>query len=412
MAKKDVVYSVPFEIKMLPVVVSGVEKSAEIFGFDHREKLGLVLAVDEVFSFIASNCDGSGRMEITCRDCGHYVQTDCRVPQGHLPLEALNMTSSVGEDNLDQMGFILASRTTDRFSLSIESGVVVLSFIKKRIYPEVTGEPSYPDPDETMVIGPVAQEDWPSLLYQVRETYGDISDDFFYPGCLASMVASGDLMALSARSPRGRLGGLVMWTLQGRIASLQGPFCFGENDDLSSRLLDQCISSMGRGNAVGITVINPVDKFPSGYFEDLTGDGRMLFRYLSEDNGSLSWVSDSVRPFVESCYDRMELPRDVRSCSSSWQDQAEKSLFSVSLDHSSKKAVLTPLIIGEDSSENLSAHLKLLMSRGYSDVALNVDLGRADLAPVADAAVDAGFAPVALIPWGGEGDLLRMEPVR
>lgn len=412
MAKKHVVFSVPFEIKMLPVVVSGVERSAEVFGLDERGKFALALATEEIFSFIASKGDGSGRMEVTCLDCGYYVQTDCRVPQGQLPLEALNMTSSVEEDNLDDMGFVLASRTTDRFSLSIDSGVAVLSFIKKRVYPKVAGEPSYPDPDEAMTIGPVPQEDWPSLLFQIREKYGNISDDFDYPGRLASMVASGDLMALVARSPRGRLGGLVMWTLQGRIASLQGPFCFTESDDIGARLLDHCISAMGRGSALGITVINPVDKFPSGYFEDLTEDGRMLFRYLSEDNGSLSWVADSVRPFVKDCYDRMELPREVRSCSSNWQDQAEKSLISVSLDHSSKKAVLTPLIIGADSSENLSAHLKLLTARGYDDIALDVDLGKADLAPVADAAVAAGFVPVALIPWGGKGDLLRMEPRR
>jgi hypothetical protein len=402
--EREVSVSVPFEIAMIPVATSVVERSSEAFGLDRRGQLGLALAAEEILAFAGSS-GGGGTMEVVCSDRGVSIRVECRVPREKLPLEAFNMTSRA--DDPDRMGLVLAARSAHRMEVSLEKGsLAVISFEREREYREISAEPLYPDQDESMDIGIPRPDEWPHLAAQVEERYG-CGGDLKKAGLMARSLELGLIGALVARSPRGRLGGLVLWRPMGRVIELRGPFCFSP---VGRELVEEALKVLGKSDAMGIVVDRPVSDVPEGYFEPLSSSGGVLFRQLREDNGALIWVPNDLRPFVEDAVDRLELPRDIRSAERR-EGLDEKSLLAVSTEVDGS-AVIEPLLAGNDVDENLLAHLDALIERGVRSVSFHLDLGRPDFAYMAQSALEAGFVPKVLIPWGGRGDLLVMEGLR
>ena len=411
MHSKDVQLILPLRAELLPIAIGCVEQSAKLFGQGAPEAMALALAVEEVYSFLASRATTGEKLSLVCRDGRYYTEVVCRFHSKALPVSAFNITASVtcdDERSLDEMGLLLAARTTDCLQLSVSDGSMAVHFTKDKKYP-LPGCKVLPDVQAGGTFEEV--EAAPELVKQFAQrvglNYGEQAPDFFkFPGKVADMVGSGDYNCLILLDRTGNIGAGMLWTAERKMVEGYGPYVFAPDSRLATRVLEASLNRLARTKAICIVVEAPTADMPPEYFERLEQGHSVLYRQLEEDSGTGAFVHSDLLEFLQVRYQKLCLPREIHLVERLGESSLPWSAFSSRMDRIKRTAVLSALSVGEDAREVLAEHVKVLGTEGYEHLFFRLDTGAADQAMLTPALLGNGFKPEMLLPWGGRGDVI------
>ncbi|MBN2706447.1 MAG: hypothetical protein JXR89_08410 [Deltaproteobacteria bacterium] len=424
----------------LPTVQAFVEKTALGFGLGQREALALTLAGEEIFQYLCDTLKPGAEVEIRCEDGMYYAALDFTLPFSGFALEAFNLTARVrveDESSLAAMGLLIASRMVDRLQLGrLADNRLQLSLRKEKSYPRMTVQGAGSPPalgKEFLVVAPAPEE----LKFLVGESLGRtapalLPPEFYYPGKVVDMVASGDYRAAIVRDGVGRIGGGILWRWSSeRMVECCGPYLLAEAEDnsaaaksrrrmLAEALLEHCLNRIAKSPAVGLVNLYPSSDLPAGHFESLGAifeyrstappvERGALFRQLQEDPGALVWGHPQLEDFLRGEYRRLVLPRELRLTADDGEDRAAASVLSSQVDRGLEKVTLYPLWPGRDIERNLAEHLALFAREGLNNIFFVMDLGDSRQASFTPALLHHGFTPRLLLPYGGRGDLVLLQ---
>ncbi len=418
----------------LPVVTSFAETTALALGLAQSEALDLRLAAEEVFYHVCriAPADG-GWVEVRCSGGGYYAQLDFTFPSVEFDMRAFNICTSISmadDDEVEQMGLFLASRSVDRFRMSREDGRrLKLSLVKEKAYPswEERPAPSAP-PLERFTVRTPDPGELKLLAELVNVHYRDaiIPDFLKYPGKLVDMAGSGEYRAAVAAGPSGEVGGAVLWRGTGSGAvEWYGPYLFNQDPDspVGASLIDNCIAAIARTPAVALVNRFPTPEFPREEFEylghvthhapDGTASRRDAWaRLMQEDPGSAVWAHPRLHDYLRQEYARLVLPREIRTAKDQGERRPRHSVLMSAFDRLQGSVTLQPVWWGEDSESNLGRHLELFQREGVLNVFFTLDLGRSQEAGFTPAILRNGFEPRMILPYAGAGDLVVFQHVR
>ena len=429
----------------LPTAAAAAENAAQVFGLDRQGSLRLALAVEEYYTYL---CRFAGREEpirLTLTQGGTFVRASFRFRAGEVSLRALNFAASVDmnadDGTEDELGLLVASRTTDRSSLEL-SGADVYQLCAEvdRGYP--VGEPVASPQHLT---APFRLEEAPSagllqhsaLLAAGRYPARLCPRCFHRPGRFADMVSSNQYRVLAALDSAGRPAGLLCWRASGRRGVVfSGPYVFTDAADAAlgaetARLLtERFLSLVARTEAICAFSERPTEDLPKGWFEKLgtlllperDDSGHLsfteqpaFFRHLREDVGGAVWAHPDLFPFLQREYDALAFSRDLLAAAAPAQSQLPAhSLLATSLDRMRGLVVLKPLLDGRDFSANLGAHIRALEESEGDEapaILLHLDLSEPWQGALYPALAENGFEPRLILPHGGNSDILVCQHV-
>ena len=88
---------------------------------------------------------------------------------------------------------------------------------------------------------------------------------------------------------------------------------------------------------------------------------------------------------------------------------APHSVFSVKFDRPLNSATIRPVWDGEDHTENIAGHVKILLEEGLTNIFFYLDLGVSWQAKLIPALFINGFRPVLLLPYAGHADVVVFQ---
>ncbi|MBA4391595.1 MAG: hypothetical protein C0399_11775 [Syntrophus sp. (in: bacteria)] len=414
-------------VEFLPVVISFVEKTAEILGLAKNEYLQLTLAAEEIFSYLArSVCPGSV-VSIQCFNGIYFTKVSFQFPVAAFHLGGLNITSTVSpenESNLDEMGLVIAARFVDKLAITKKKhNEVELTIIKEKAYPPgIAATVKRPFAAESFIIERPDGETV-KLFAMMIDTYsGDslLPAFFKYPGKVADMVFSGDYQALTAMNQRREIcGGILFHHRNEKIIESYGPFVFTEEggQEIGVALWEACLNSLARTKTIGVVSIYGLpewlqkDSEDLGYFEysdETIASMKMpvFYRLLHEDPGGVVWTDESLLDYLRKEYDRLFLARDIRIVANLGEHHGDASIFSTEFLKDYAQAMLRPLWPGRDAEKNVHRHIQTLLEENISNIFFEIDSGIPWHAELIPALVGNGFTPSMIIPFAGESDLI------
>ncbi len=428
---KTLTLRVPLDPLFLPAFTSMVEHASRAFGMGNGETLKLVLAAEELFTYLTPLADPGQALDAECSDGVYCVRLSVLLPVQPLRMRAFNLTarwSPDSEPDLEDLGLLLAARSVDHLQISERPprGMHLL-LTKEKAYPEEPVPGSGPDPiplKSFEVISPDPEE-VKVLASHVCRFFpaSEVPGIFRFPGKLVDMAACGEYGILAARDKGSGIGGGMAWRSQGSgLVEIFGPYVFhaAERSSVARALLDACVGKHGRTEALGVICRYGTSGVPAGYMESLGSLIRrktsgtplpqpVLYRQLKEDPGRWVWSHPRLRGFLEAQYDRLYLGRSIQVVEPAGEQRSPFSVFSTEFDRSHGRVTLRPLWEGADAAENLSRHMDLLQGEDVSQVLFELDTGRARQAELAPVLMDGGFEPRLVIPHGGEGDLVVFQ---
>jgi len=199
-------------VEFLPVVISFVEKTAEILGLAKNEYLQLTLAAEEVFSYLARSVCPGAVVSVQCTNGIYFTKVSFQFPVAVFHLGGLNITSMVSpenESNLEEMGLVIAARFVDKLVITKKKhNEVELTIIKERAYPPgMAATVKRPFATESFIIERPDGETVKLFAMMINTYSSDSLKPFFfkYPGKVVDMVFSGDYQALTAMNQRGEI---------------------------------------------------------------------------------------------------------------------------------------------------------------------------------------------------------------
>ena len=400
----------PFQPEYLPLATGCVEQAVQAYGMGRGEAMHLALAVEEVYSFLASRTASGQRLRLSCRFAGYYAEVVCRFQRGGLPMEAFNITATVSSDDeksLEEMGLLLAARTVDQLRISAEEAEMGIHFIKEKIYPPAQERLTDFAATEPFRLAEPEPELLKQFAVRVCSRYGaKTPPPFQYPGKLADMVRFGEYGAVLLVDGKGNLGGGMLWHCRNKMAEAYGPFVFCDQPRLATQSLEACLAKLARQGLLCLVVQQPPAELPEGFFEPLDASGSVLYRQLEEDNGTLAYVHPSVAEFYQAETRRLFLPRQLHPALHQGEVRSPRSAFSARMNRPAGQVVLTALWVGEDATAVLQQHVAALRQTGFGEIVFQLDAGEASQAELGPALWASGFVPRYILPWGGRGDVL------
>lgn len=411
----------------LPVIMKVVEQSALVFGMQTREALALTLAAEEVFSYLCAHADIKENIRAVCKNGIYYVRIDLIFSKSNLNLRAFNLGVDVDledDSHLEEMGLLIAARSVERLFINDEPGPsMTLTLYKEKSYPAAETQSGHTREEiKQFFIEPAGQEDLKFFCQRAVELACDESllPPFMnYPGKLVDMIGSGEYQAALAFDERQEVAGGIVWKARGeKTVECFGPYLLATVDGMAEALTEHCLEQIGRSEAVGIINRSGITELSRPYFEELgtvlnyqaggqTRRAAAYYRQLGEDLGQRVWTHGALLPYLQSEYQRLFLPRDIRVVSSMGEQGHRHSVFSAELG--SGQVLLRPLLGGEDAADNLNRHLKLLNREQILNIFFELDLGVAWQAELVPALLEKGFNPCLILPYAGKGDLLLMQ---
>lgn len=412
--------------EMLDVFLAVVEKSALAFTMAEREAMFLTLAAEEVFTFLAQAGAKGEAVRIVLSDGGYYIRLDFIFPDRSLNLRAFNLSNRIDlndENQLDEIGLLIAARTVDRILLELnKQGSIQLSLIKHKSYPQgqLIETKSAPLNSKLHVTQP-GNDDLKLFSQMIPSHYSaeSLPEFFQYPGKLVDMMSSGEYQTMLAYDEQDRiLGGLVWEQNLRKTVEFYGPYCFNDSPGIAEGIIEKCLQELGRTEAPGIMNRYGEEGLHALYFETLgqtrwyKSDGSFsertaIYRQLSEDPGARVWTHPDLVCFLEKEYHRLYLPRDVLTSVSMGEQTSPYSVFSATFDQ--KKITLRLLLAGKDAEENLTKHLQLFKQENYLNIFFELDLGLASQADMAPALLASQFKPCLIMPYAGKGDVVLFQ---
>lgn len=406
----------------VPLAQAIVEKSCPVFGLDQKGTGRLTMAVEEVLMHLARTAKNT-EICLDIQPGGWYVAVRLSFYADPSDLWAMNLTAvPMKEDtpDLDHLGLVLASRMTDRFDLTVQAGRVLLTLRRDLPYPTVTAEPgqriipkgpltiiSDPDPDliKAACIRALG-------LYRPEQLH----HSFFKPGKLADMVARGDMAMAVALTKALEPAGAVCWQGNSGITFF-GPYAFDQTMESARLLINHLIQRVARTGAKGMFSGRATQDLPPGDFESLgtygpgnkTTETRVWYRHLGEDPGTSVWSHPDLIPFLEKTYQALWLMRQIRPTQNLGEQHPERSVLSARLRPEASEALLVPLVGGRDMAGCLADHVAALQAEGLDRILFQTDLSSGWQAALGRAALDAGFTPKLVLPYGGKSDILVFQ---
>ncbi len=416
---------IPFSTPFLPLAMEFIDKGAHGFGYNDRETGGLVLAMEELFSFYVQQVAAGSTVEIELEDQRYRLALSISFRMTNPDMRAFNLTWHVNpdsEESLELLGPMIAARSVS--SLRLEFGAderVVLRMTRNRNYTSAS-EVALPPPG---VIGALRLADPSPDDLRYFASMLAVAGSSFVPAFLASpgmavdMLAAGHLKALLVTSGDWIVGGVLWRPLTDSCLELYGPYMFNDDqDDLGlTMLLDEAVGRISRSSWSGIVRRQGPLAGHERFFDflgelELTGNSGIAgnctyyYRQLKEDSGGVVYCSGSLMTFLREEYDRLCLPRQVRETVVENSRLRDASVLSVELEYARSLAVIRPLCAGKDMAANLAAHIELLTGDGICNFQVEINTGLSEDTLFAAALEETGFVPRLLIPDAGQGDLV------
>ncbi len=417
-----IVTQLPFRLPFLPLVMSLVEKGAEGFGYTRREGDGLVLAMEELFSFYVSQASAEAIIGIDLEDLGYCLALMLRFRTANPDLRAFNLSWSCNLDNeesLAMLGPMIAARSVS--SLRLELGAdeeVVLRVTRNREYPlapAVDLPPATPG-GRLRLLDPSGEDLRHFVAMAVSAGCSFLPPFLSLPGMAADMLANGHLNGLLVIQEQWIRGGVFWRPLTDTCLELYGPYLFGDDPDDQglALLLDEAVARISRSAYRGLVRRQgPLPGFARFFdflgelhLQDSQGPCHCYYRQLQEETSGIVYCGEPLDSFLRSEYERLCLPRQIRQSGVDPRRLREHSVLTVELEHARSLAILRPLCAGQDMTANLRAHLTLLRDEGINNFLVELQTGRSEDMAFAPALAETGFMPRLVIPDAGQGDLV------
>jgi len=415
----------PFTERFLPLCLDFVDKAAQGFGFGGKETAGILLAAEELYAYYSAHAGLDSDIELVLQDEGYRLLFGISFSLADPDMRALNLAFNIDlddEDALDMLGPMIAARSVSGLRLDFgPEEQVTLKVWREKEYPFsdplsfVSGPKTGP-----MEISIPSPEDLRHFSSMVAATDGEFTPEFLLKGGMAAeMLKKGALQAAVIQTGADILGGVVWQGLTDACIEVFGPYVFAEDpdDEILTQLMDQAISAISRTPARGILrrqsemkdfqrffdflgviqVVSPQGE-PTGCF--------YYFRQLKEESSSYVYSSSGFAKFLEREYDRLYLPRRIRTTDFASMGQRDYSVIAVEFKNGRTLAHLRPLCAGRDLVENLEAHIALLKSQDVKNIFFEIDTGREEEMMFTSALQEVGFQPVLVIPDAAVSDLV------
>ena len=421
--RKSATTRIPFSAPFLPLAIEFADKGARGFGYDEHETTGLVLAVEELFSFYMRQAALDSSAEIELEDQGYRLALALSFRTLNPDMRAFNLTWRVShdsEESLDMLGPMIAARSVS--SLRIDFGAderVVIRVTRDRDYATANIVPLPPPPAvKTVRLADPGPDDLRHFAAMAASSGSPFIPAFLArPGMAADMLATGDLNAVLALNNDWIVGGALWRPLTGACLELYGPYLFIDDpdDSILTRLMNEAVGRISRSSSRGLVRRQGSLAGYERFFDFLgelkmtgTGGAHSVYyhRQLREENGGVVYCTGTLAAFLRDQYDRLCLPRQVRESDNATGRMRDASVLAVELEYSRSLAIIRPLCAGKDMAANLEAHLDLLRNDGIGNFIVEINTGRREETAFSDALDETGFAPCLLIPDAGQGDLV------
>lgn len=423
-SQKTIGVHLPFSAPFLPLIMEFADKGARGFGYGDRETGGLVLAMEELFSFYSRRAAADSAAEIELEDQGYRLCLSLSFPAANPDMRAFNLTWRVShdsEESLDLLGPMLAARSVS--SLRLEFGAnerVAIRMTRDREYAAAPAVALPPSDLEGMVrLATPSRDDLRHFAAMVTASASPFIPPFLArPGMAADMLAAGHLNALLALNNDWIVGGLLWRPLTESCSELFGPYLFTSDPEerTLTMLMDEAFGRISHSRARGVLRRQgPLPDYERFFdflgdlelagSDDATSHCSYYHRQLREESGGVVYCGAPLASFLADQYDRLCLPRQIRE-SGGIPRLRDASVLVVELDYPRSLATLRPLCAGRDMADNLTAHLELLREEGISTFIVEINTGRSEETAFAGALEQSGFVPRLLVPDAGQGDLV------
>jgi hypothetical protein len=385
----------------------------------------LARAGEEVFADVAERVPGAEvRFALECMAYRAVLEIDFD-DAGFNPA-AFNLAHGLDlqrglEDALDALPglpLLIASRSVDRFDLSLAPGAPVrIRLEKDRRYaplPPLAPPPAVQEGPRTVRRGDAAELRHLAMLLAAVLPEARLPALLRHGDRLADIVTAGAADGVVAVTADGRLAGGLLWQPgDGKIAELHGPFILAGHarEEIATALLEACLGDFARSRTTTGLFLLAEGDVPDGWFEPLgtlagSRDRQALFRSLDEDTGAVVWADPGIAAFLHESHARLALAREIRHVGAS---SSGASVLAVAFDRAAGTATLRPVLAGADAVANVAAHVALLAEEGVAVLTAELDLGRALDAAFIPGLLAAGFEPRFIVPAARRGDVLVMQ---
>jgi hypothetical protein len=244
-----------------------------------------------------------------------------------------------------------------------------------------------------------------------------------YAGRLVDMFADGRCDACLALGPKGEIGGGILWQSVGpKTVSCFGPYTLGAEPHpaMSEALLNECLGSIAKTDAVALINRFPTEDLPAQHFESLgtltlEGNGEQpytvtaYFRQMHEDPGTFSWCHPDVELFLRQKYRHLAMPRDILLVDDQGESKNASSVLSAECDRAQSLVTIRPVRTGTDTVKNIADHLQLFKNESMRNIFFEMDLHHAWQTDFTPGLLQTGFTPQFVLPYGGDGDILFFQ---
>jgi hypothetical protein len=417
---------IPPDIAFAGILTSAAEALGQRKGFGRRENLRFQLTVEEFCICLAGLAQGAQPLRIVLTGERHRLRAAFSFRAANLSLGGLNVTTCaapglVGEASHDLV-LLLAGKAADRFHLKhLGDDRFLLEAAVDKTYPEATpvhAPEGLRPPYTVRTSRDSAQLTQAAALAQAAYPPWQCPQCYRTPEKFADMIADGEIFCVLACDAKAQTVGLLSWSPRSdRALYFSGPFVFAPREavpDLARLLVDGFLSTVAREQYNIVLSFRATTDLPQASFERLGDlqsceDGRLerqpvVFRHLREDNGLAVWCSPRIEDFLRQTYDRLALPRDILPVGDPTGRPRQESLLGATYDRVRNFAELAPFLDGEDLAANLAAHVATFRRKGIATILYYMDLAVPWEAALAGDLIQAGFAPMAVLPQVGQGD--------
>lgn len=423
--QKSATTRIPFDMQFLPLAMEFIDKGARGFGYNDRETGGLVLAMEELFSFYVRQGALGSAVEIELEDQGYRLALTISFRMANPDMRAFNLTWNVNpdsEESLDMLGPMIAARSVSSLRLDFGSDErVALRMTRDRDYPPA-GAVALPPTGAsgTLRLCDPSADDMRHFAAMAVASGSAFTPPFLLrPGMAADMLDAGHLTAILLTSNDWIVGGLLWRPLTDTCLELYGPYLFSDDPDdrMLTLLLDEATGRISHSNCRGLLRRQGALAGHERFFDflgelELSGvsgpaaHNTYYYRQLKEESGGVVYCGGALLTFLVDLYDRLCLPRQVRETVIDLSRMRDASVLAVELEYARSLAIIRPLCGGKDMAANLSAHLDLLRGEGINNFLVEINTGRSEEMAFGDVLEKTGFVPRLLIPDAGQGDLV------
>jgi hypothetical protein len=412
----------------IPMVQGMAEQSGLVLGLDQAKALRLTMAVEEILAYLSELTPGAP-LELTLAQGASHVDTVFSFTANDADLWAMNITAcgaTCAEDNLQAMGLLLAARMSDGMEVRRDGVSVVLRLRMDRSYPqqEIEAAERFPARGRLRFEPALDPARIKKACALARALYPDefVPAGFGTPGKIVDQLLAGELFGALALDEGGAVAGMITWEHSSATSvSFCGPYIFVLGESPAPRgLTDHMLSAVARTQVSAILSRLPTEELPQDSFELLgslpltatDGTARPLpvwFRSMGEDNGLSVWTHPALEDFLRQTYDRLFLMRDVHSTTRQGEDVSGRSVFSTAIRPEASQALLTPMLDGADAESTLQSHVELLLSEGYRNILIHIDLAQGWQATLIPVLLTTGFTPRLVLPHAGQSDMVVLQ---